>query len=149
MPEKVIRFSVSLEAKLLAAFDRLCQSRGYTNRSEAIRDLLREQLLREQDRRASGKQVAVVSLVYDHHQRQLSSRLMGQQHEGHKYVVATLHVHLGPHHCLEVIVLRGPAAEIRKLGSSLIAVKGVLHGDIRFTGDEGTLSQLHGGHPPA
>lgn len=140
---ELVRFSVSLESPLLGAFDRLIEGKGYATRSEAIRDLLREQLLRERSQRARGEQVAVVSLVYDHHERRLADRLMDRQHHHHRLVVSTMHVHLGPHHCLEVTVLRGPAHQIRQLGDKLIATKGVLHGEIRFTAGEQELSRLH------
>lgn len=137
------RFSVSLEPVLLAAFDRLCEERGYATRSEAIRDLLRDRLLSQQDDESDAQRVAVVSLVYDHHARRLADRLVDRQHERHDLVVATLHVHLGSDHCLEVIVLRGSARDIRRLGNELVATKGVLHGDIRLTADEGELRALH------
>jgi CopG family nickel-responsive transcriptional regulator len=140
---ELVRFSVSLKSALLEAFDRLIERKGYSTRSEAIRDLLRDQLVREQSSRGRGEQVAVVSLVYDHHARRLADRLMDRQHHHHELVVSTMHVHLGPHHCLEVTVLRGPARQIRHLGEELIATKGVLHGEVRFTGGEQDLARLH------
>src|SRR6266700_5581741 len=126
------RVSISLENTLLDAFDRLIQAKGYDNRSEALRDLIRARLIREEAEQAQGVQVAVVTLVYDHHARELAAKLIDKQHPHHGLVVSTLHVHLGERHCLEVSVLRGPAAEVRHLGEDLLATRGVLHGEVLF-----------------
>jgi CopG family transcriptional regulator, nickel-responsive regulator len=135
------RVSISLENTLLDAFDRLIQTKGYDNRSEAIRDLIRAHLIREEAEQAQGEQVALVTLVYDHHARELAAKLIDKQHHHHDLVVSTLHVHLGKRHCLEVSVLRGPATEVRHLGEDLLATRGVLHGEILFTGNEEALSR--------
>ena len=140
MPD-LTRISISLESALLEAFDRRNRAKGYATRSEAIRDLIRDRLVREEGERAEGEQVAVVTLVYDHHARELAARLIDKQHHHHDVVVSTLHVHLGERHCLEVSVLRGPVEEVRHLGDDLVATKGVLHGDIMFTGGEGALNR--------
>src|SRR5256885_17249253 len=105
------RVSISLENTLLDAFDALIRAKGYDNRSEAIRDLIRAHLVRQESAHADGEQVAVVTLVYDHHARELAARLIDKQHHHHDLVVSTLHVHLGHRHCLEVSILRGPAAD--------------------------------------
>ena len=105
---ELTRVSISLESALLEAFDRSITAKGYANRSEAIRDLIRDRLIREEAARGKGEQVAVVTLVYDHHARELASRLIDKQHHHHQLVVSSLHVHLGERHCLEVAVLRGP-----------------------------------------
>lgn len=133
---ELTRVSISLESSLLDAFDRSITARGYATRSEAIRDLIRDRLIREETERAEGEQVAVVTLVYDHHARELAARLIDKQHHHHELVVSSLHVHLGERHCLEVSVLRGPAKEVRRLGEELLATKGVLHGEITLTGSE-------------
>jgi CopG family nickel-responsive transcriptional regulator len=135
------RVSISLENTLLDAFDQLIAAKGYDNRSEAIRDLLRARLIHEEAEQAEGEQVAVVTLVYDHHARELAAKLIDKQHHHHGLVVSTLHVHLGERHCLEVSVLRGQAKEVRHLGEELLAMRGVLHGDIQFTGGEEALSR--------
>ena len=135
------RVSISLEGSLLDAFDRLIQAKGYDNRSEAIRDLIRARLVREEAEQAQGEQVAVVTLVYDHHARELAAKLIDKQHHHHDRVVSTMHVHLGHRHCLEVSVLRGPAAEVRHLGEDLLATRGVLHGEILFAGAEAALNR--------
>ncbi len=138
---ELTRISISLESALLEAFDRRNATRGYVTRSEAIRDLIRDRLLREEAEQAGSEQVAVVTLVYDHHARELATRLIDKQHHHHDLVVSSMHVHLGERHCLEVSVLRGPAAEVRHLGEELLATKGVLHGELTFTGDEAALSR--------
>jgi CopG family nickel-responsive transcriptional regulator len=134
------RISISLETALLDAFDKRNDAKGYATRSEAIRDLIRDRLIREEAEQRQGDQVAVVTLVYDHHARELSARLIDKQHHHHQLVVSSLHVHLGERHCLEVSVLRGPVHEIRHLGDDLLATKGVLHGEITFTSSESALN---------
>lgn len=138
------RVSISLESALLEAFDRSLAARGYATRSEAIRDLIRDRLIRERAEQARGPQVAVVTLVYDHHARELAARLIDKQHHHHDLVVSTLHVHLGERHCLEVTILRGEAEQVRHLGQELLATKGVLHGDLMFTSDEAMFASLTG-----
>ncbi len=138
------RISISLESALLDAFDRRNQAKGYATRSEAIRDLIRDRLVREEAGAGPGgaaEQVAVLTLVYDHHARELAARLIDKQHHHHHLVVSSLHVHLGRRHCLEVSVLRGPSAAVRHLGEELLATKGVLHGDLTFTSDEGAFNR--------
>jgi CopG family nickel-responsive transcriptional regulator len=141
------RISISLENSLLDAFDRLIQSKGYVNRSEAVRDLIRARLVREEAEQAQGEQVAVVTLVYDHHARELAAKLIDKQHHHHGLVVSTLHVHLGERHCLEVTVLRGSATEVRHLGEDLLATRGVLHGEVLFAGGEEALTRWQLGEP--
>jgi CopG family nickel-responsive transcriptional regulator len=141
--EGLTRISISLESALLDAFDHSIAAKGYATRSEAIRDLIRDRLVREEEQVASGEGVAVVTLVYDHHARELAARLIDKQHHHHNLVVSSLHVHLGERHCLEVSVLRGPIDEVRHLGEELLATRGVLHGDVRFTSSEGSLNRWH------
>ena len=140
MPD-LTRVSISLESALLEAFDQRNAGKGYATRSEAIRDLSRDCLIQEEAARAVGEQVAVVTLVYDHHARELAARLIDKQHHHHELVISSLHVHLGERHCLEVTVLRGPAEKVRHLGDELLATKGVLHGELSFTSGEGTLNR--------
>src|SRR5205085_4869130 len=138
---ELTRVSMSLEESLLQQFDRLIERKGYGTRSEAIRDLIRDALIRDQNRKLAGEQVAVVTMVYDHHARELAARLIDKQHHHHDLVVSTMHVHLGERHCLEVSVLRGPVGEVRHLGDDLLATKGVLHGEITFTSGEGDFNR--------
>lgn len=134
------RVSISLEEPLLDAFDKHIAGRGYANRSEAIRDLIRDRLVHEQSGSATGEVVAVVTLVYDHHARELAAKLIDKQHHHHELVVSSLHVHLGERHCLEVTILRGLAKNVKLLGNDLLATRGVLHGEIAFTSDEQAFS---------
>ena len=136
------RISISLEANLLETFDKLITAKGYATRSEAIRDLIRDLLIRQEARNQHGEQVAVLTMVYDHHARELATKLIDKQHHHHNLVVSTLHVHLGERHCLEVSVLRGSGHDITHLGEELLATKGVLHGDITFTSGEGALNKM-------
>ncbi len=126
------RIGISLEDDLLARFDRLIDEKGYVNRSEAVRDLIREALVQREWSRAPGREekVAVVALVYDHDSSSLAQKLAHIQHENHRAVVSALHVHLDPHNCLEVLVLRGRAAEVVRMGEGLVSTKGVKYGKV-------------------
>ena len=127
------RTAISLEKDLLARFDRLIGRRGYANRSEAVRDLIREQLVQDEwsrQEKDGADKVAVVSLVYDHDSSSLAQKLTHIQHEHHGTVVSALHVHLDEHNCLEVLILRGRASEIIAMGESLVSTKGVRYGKV-------------------
>ncbi len=126
------RIGVSLENDLLEQFDQLIAQKGYASRSEAIRDLIRDALVQRQWSAATSReeQVAVVTLVYDHDSSSLAQKLAHIQHENHKAVVSALHVHLDEHSCLEVLVLRGRAREVLRMGEGLISTKGVMHGKV-------------------
>ena len=131
----VTRFGVSLEEHLLAQFDRLIARRGYTNRSEAIRDLIRESLVREQWELGSDEVVGTLTLVYNHEVRDLTDKLTDLQHAHYKAIVSGLHVHLDSHHCLEVLVLRGRAKELKAIADRLIGTRGVKHGTFSATAE--------------
>jgi CopG family nickel-responsive transcriptional regulator len=133
------RMSATLDVDLLRQFDGFLAARGYTNRSEALRDLIRAALIQDEWRKG-GAVVAVVTLVYDHHHSRLQRRLLELQHEGHETIVSSTHVHLDGDHCLEVLILRGPAARVRALGDRLVALPGVLNGALSATG----LPHAHG-----
>jgi CopG family transcriptional regulator, nickel-responsive regulator len=124
------RIGVSLEQELLAQFDELIGEKGYENRSEAIRDLIRDTLVQREWSRSSGSEekVALVALVYDHDTSSLAQKLAHIQHENHRAVVSALHVHMDEHNCLEVLVLRGPACEVVRMSDGLVATKGVKFG---------------------
>lgn len=130
---EVVRFSISTDERLLARFDRLAAEKGYVNRSEAIRDLMRDALVEEQWEAGTEEAVGTVTLVYDHHFSDLGDKLTEHQHSHHEAIVSTLHIHLDAHHCLEVVVLRGVAAEIKRLADELIGTKGVKHGRFSAT----------------
>ena len=143
--EGLTRVSISLESALLDAFDRTTKAKGYATRSEAIRDLIRDRLVKEQGQADAAEQVAVVSIVYDHHARELAAKLIDKQHHHHDLVVSTLHVHLGEDHCLEVTILRGPGKKVRHLADDILATRGVLHGEVSFTSDEQAFRNWSGG----
>ncbi len=127
--EKVERFGVSLNPKLLKKFDAVMKERGYTNRSEAIRDLMREAVVSsEWDK--GGDVVGALTLVYDHDMRGLTDKLTDLQHEHHANVISSMHIHLDEHNCMELLVLRGPAKEVRRVADSLISSRGVKHGKL-------------------
>jgi len=130
---ELVRFGVSLEDSLLVDFDRLIEAKGYASRSEAIRDLIRDRLVQADWSKLSGEQVATLTLVYNHEYREITDRLTDMQHDSPGLVVCATHVHLTAHTCLEVIVLRGPAAEIAKIADKLIATRGVQHGKLTMT----------------
>jgi len=131
----VTRFGVSLDEHLLAQFDRVIARKGYTNRSEAIRDLIREILVREQWELGSDEVVGTLTLVYNHEVRDLTDKLTDLQHAHYKAIVSALHVHLDPHHCLEVLVLRGKAKELKSIADRLIGTRGVRHGTFSATAE--------------
>ena len=131
----ITRFGVSLDGALLAQFDRVIARKGYTNRSEAIRDLIRESLVREQWELGTDEVVGTLTLVYNHDVRDLSDKLTDLQHAHYKAIVSTLHVHLDAHHCLEVLVLRGKAKELKSVADRLIGTRGVKHGTFSATAE--------------
>ena len=130
---EVIRFGVSMEKGLLDEFDALAHDKGYENRSEAIRDMVRDLLVEKKLREENTEGVGTLTLVYNHHQRELEEKLTNYQHDHLESVVSTVHVHLSHHLCLEVLILRGKSKEIRKVADGLIATKGVQHGKLLLT----------------
>lgn len=127
------RFGISIDQDLLEEFDRLITHKGHANRSEAIRDLIRAALVEEEWHQGDRETVGTVTLVYDHHTRDLSEKLTEHQHSHHDAIVSALHVHLDAHHCLEVVVVRGPGNEVKRLADELIGTKGVKHGKLTMT----------------
>ena len=125
---ETVRFGVSMDAKLLEKLDSLARRRGAANRSEAIRDLVRDALVEEGWRKGKGKSMAAVVIVYDHHARDLNARLNRMQHEHPSTVLSSLHIHVDRRRCMEIIVLRGERALLSELGHRLIGTKGVIHG---------------------
>ena len=124
------RFTVSLPDSLMRTLDRLRGGRGYGNRSEFIRDLLRAELVKEEWQEQRGETVGVLTLVYDHATRALADKLTDIQHRRYQVITSALHVHLDEHACLEVIVLRGIPRQIRDIANTLLAVKGVRYGQL-------------------
>jgi len=127
------RFGVSINDTLLKRFDGLIAEKGYKNRSEAIRDLIRNSLVEEELSNEEADAVGSVALVYDHHTRDLADKLTDHQHSHHEEIISALHVHLDAHHCLEIVVVKGQAKKIKKLADELIGTKGVKHGKVMMT----------------
>ncbi len=129
----VARFGVSMSETLLNQFDQLVQARGYANRSEAIRDLVRDALVVKEWEEGEGEVAGTITLVYDHHTAGLNDTLTELQHEYHHLIISTLHVHLGEHNCLETLIVRGSPQEAKKLADQLISLKGIIHGKLTVT----------------
>ena len=129
---KTIRFSVSIEQELIEMFDALCKERGWTNRSEAIRDAIRQQLVKK-EWESGDEVVGVITLLYDHHVPSLSKRLTEIQHHEIGIVISTTHVHIDEANCLEYLAVRGEAREIEQLAHRLTGLKGVKHGQLAGT----------------
>jgi CopG family nickel-responsive transcriptional regulator len=127
------RIGVAIDTELLNKFDRLIAQRNYPNRSEAFRDLIRDELVEKNWESPESHVVGTVTLVYDHHVRMLNEKLTDIQHDFHRLILSTLHVHLDHDHCLEVLVVRGKSAEVRKVADTLISTKGVKHGRLTIT----------------
>ena len=127
------RFGVSMDAELLRAFDELIARKGYNNRSEAIRDLIRDALVKDRWETGAGPVVGAITLVYDHHSRLLEETMTDIQHNYHDLIHCSTHVHLDEHHCVEVIVVSGPAERVRELADRLTALRGVKHGQLACT----------------
>jgi len=135
----VERIGVSLETKLLSAFDKLIAKQGYQSRSEAIRDLIRRQLSEQRLSNPDARAVAAVCIVYDHHATRMAEKLIDLQHSHILQVISSLHVHLDEHDCLEVIVLRGQVEQINKVGETILSMKGVKLGRINLVATEAIL----------
>jgi CopG family nickel-responsive transcriptional regulator len=130
--EKVVRFGVSLSSELLAKFDKVIGEKNYMNRSEAIRDLIRDFLVGEEWEK--GKEVVgSLTLLYDHEVRGVDERLTDIQHSHHAHIISSMHVHLDERNCIEVLVIRGIAEEVKKIADSLISARGVKHGKLVMT----------------
>jgi len=126
---KIIRFGVSMEEKLLTAFDVFIEKEGYKNRSEAIRDIIRKQFVEEEWEKGSTVAGSIM-LVYDHHKRELVQTITDTQHNFHECIISTQHVHMDHHNCLEIIVVKGRADMIRKIYNSLKSLKGVKYASL-------------------
>jgi CopG family nickel-responsive transcriptional regulator len=127
------RFGISLDDALLKRFDRLIAKKGYSNRSEAIRDLIRDMLVKEEWEAGTEETAGTITLVYSHDTRELTDTLTDLQHHFHSAIISTMHIHLDEHNCLEVLVVRGRGKDIKKIADKLIGTKGVKHGKLTLT----------------
>lgn len=134
------RFGVSIPDSLLGDFDRLIGRKGYQNRSEAIRDLIRDSLVTEEWNKGKREMVGTIALVYSHHTRELSRMLTKMQHDHFQTILSTLHIHLDEHNCLEVLVIKGKGEELQKISDRLIGIRGVKHGKLSLTSTGKNLS---------
>jgi CopG family nickel-responsive transcriptional regulator len=131
--EETERFGVSMNQRLLKRFDRCIQRKGYQSRSEAIRDIVRDYLVASEWESGKGEVVGTVTIVYDHHTRELNRVLTNLQHQCHQSIVCTTHVHLDAHNCLEVVVVKGNSQQVRAIADRLIGTRGVKHGKLVCT----------------
>ncbi len=123
---ELVRFGVSLEKSLLDRFDLLIREKQYTNRSEALRDLIRTELV-QQEWKSGSDVVGTITLIYDHHKRDVLIRVMDMQHDFQKAIISTQHIHLDHHNCLEIVAARGKAEEVQRLADALRSIKAVRH----------------------
>jgi len=133
MTEKIIRFGVSIEPDLLKKYDKMIKKEGYSNRSEAIRDLIRKNLIIEKSKDPEAKAIGTLTIIYDHHTGNLTNRLLDIQHDHHSEILSTTHIHIDHYNCLEVLVLKGKTGRIQKLANNIKALKGIKHGELIIT----------------
>jgi len=140
--KSITRFGVSIPSDLIYAFDKYIRERGYTNRSEAIRDLIRGKLIeKEWEKEFEGQEViGTITYVYDHHKRNLVDSILDIQHDSPNHIVALQHVHIDHHNCLEVVIVRGEADVLRNLAHKLKALKGMKHCKLTMTTTGANLS---------
>lgn len=129
----VTRFSVSLSKQLLESLDAMCHEKGYTNRSLAIADMIRAQLVEHHQQRGNQEIAGTITLLYDHHKRHLQALLTDIQHDHEDVIISTVHVHLDHDNCMEVLLVRGKSSSIKSIADQLIAAKGVKHGKLTVT----------------
>jgi len=128
----LIRFGISLDSKLSEKFDELIKRKAYTNRSEAIRDLIRQDLV-EQEWLQGSEIAGAITLIYNHHKRELLNKITDIQHDFQNVIISAQHIHLDHHNCLEIIAVKGNPAEVEKLAANLKAVKGVKHSTLSMS----------------
>jgi len=133
MAEKITRFGVSIEPDLIKKFDKTIKKEGYANRSEAIRDLIRKNLIEEKNKNPDEEAIGTLTMIYDHHTGTLTNRLLDLQHDHHNEILSTTHIHIDHHNCLEVLVLKGKTGNIQKLADNIKALKGIKHGELVIT----------------
>ncbi len=130
---EIARFGVSIDNQLIKKFDALIARKGYATRSEAIRDMIRDTLVEEEWESGEQETVGTITIVYNHHTRELDHALTGMQHKSFHQIISALHVHLDAHNCLEVLVVKGKSRAVKKIADRLIGTKGVKHGKLTMT----------------
>jgi len=131
--EKITRFGVSIEPHLIKKFDKIIKKKGYTNRSEAIRDIIRKDLITEKTEDPNSESIGTLTMIYDHHAGNLTSKLLDIQHDHTKEILVTTHIHIDHHNCLEVLVLKGKTGSMQKLADNIKSLKGIKHGELVIT----------------
>ena len=131
--EKITRFGVSIEPHLIKKFDKIIKKKGYTNRSEAIRDIIRKDLITEKTEDLNSESIGTLTMIYDHHAGNLTSKLLDIQHDHTKEILVTTHIHIDHHNCLEVLVLKGKTGSMQKLADNIKSLKGIKHGELVIT----------------
>jgi CopG family nickel-responsive transcriptional regulator len=129
----LVRFGVSIDSTLIKKFDDLIERKGYATRSEAIRDMIRDMLVEQEWETGEQETVGTITIVYNHHTRELEHALTDLQHKSFHQIISALHVHLDSHNCLEVLVVRGKSREIMHIADKLIGTRGVKHGKLIMT----------------
>jgi CopG family transcriptional regulator, nickel-responsive regulator len=137
------RVGIALDSELLKRFDRSIRQRGYTNRSEAFRDLIRDQLVKERTATPDETVVGTVTLIFDHGAHGIMEKLTEAQHANHELVVSTSHAHLDHDSCLEVLIVQGKSSQVKKFADRIVGLKGVQHGRLVMTVPEKTLEHRH------
>jgi CopG family nickel-responsive transcriptional regulator len=133
MTEKIKRFGVSIEPELLKKFDKTIKKEGYENRSEAIRDLIRGNIIEERSKNPDENVIGTLTMIYDHHTGNLTNKLLDLQHDHHSEILTTTHIHIDHHNCLEVLIIKGKSGKVQKLAYSIKALKGIKHGELVIT----------------
>jgi CopG family nickel-responsive transcriptional regulator len=133
MVEKITRFGVSIEPELLKKFDKMIKKEGYENRSEAIRDLIRKNLIEDKSKNPDEKVIGTLTMIYDHHTGNLANKLMDLQHNHTNEILSTTHIHIDHNNCLEVLIIKGNSGRVQKLADSIKALKGIKNGELVIT----------------
>ncbi|GAB6136028.1 nickel-responsive transcriptional regulator NikR [Thermococcus prieurii] len=131
---KVVRFGVSVPEELLEKFDRIIDEKGYVNRSEAIRDLMRDFIIRHEWETGDTEVAGTITMLYNHDEADVVKELLDLQHEYLEEIVSSIHVHMDEHNCLEVVIVKGKASRIKEIADRLLSLKGVKHGKLVMTG---------------
>jgi CopG family nickel-responsive transcriptional regulator len=131
--ELAVRFTVSIPPQLMAQLDQMLAEKGYANRSQAVADMIRNDLVDHRQKSGNEEIAGTITLVYDHHKQNVQAVLTDIQHDHHEVIISTMHVHLDHHNCLEVLVVKGKAGVIKAIADELIAAKGVKHGKLTVT----------------
>ncbi|NJE61753.1 nickel-responsive transcriptional regulator NikR [Thermococcus sp. 21S7] len=131
---KIIRFGVSVPDELLERFDRIIEEKGYVNRSEAIRDMMRDFIVRHEWEQGEGEVAGTITMLYNHDEAEVVKELLDLQHDYLSEIISSIHVHMDEHNCLEVVIVKGKANRIKEIADRLLSLKGVKHGKLVMTG---------------